>query len=107
MTAYNTLGVSTAHLTDRTISFLASTDFTEWPADGAPVRRIGWFFHSDLDDYTSAQGEIFGDLRDLFCRAAELGYGHVLISNRGEVVDGLPIYRDPDVEETDKSLNMA
>lgn len=49
MNSCKILVLSTAHLTDATNAFLASTDCMDWPMLGGPYGDVGWMFHVDED----------------------------------------------------------
>jgi len=91
------LSLSTAHLTEATVSFLAVTDCMDWPTLGGPYRDVGWIFHVDEDagHLTSAA---FQDLYAAFRFAANRGYNVVLFYDIETPTDELPVYRDLDTE---------
>lgn len=94
------LVLSTVHLSDATCLHLARTDCMEWPVVGGPFRDLGFLCHADE---TLAYGECdepdpFQDLAAVFRYACDRGYYRVLFYDLGDVVEGLPIYRDPEEE---------
>lgn len=97
------LVVSTTHLSNATNAFLSSTDCMDWPILGGPYRDIGWFFHVDEDVYADTERP-FLDLYSVIQHAADQGYGNVLFYDLGDVIDRLPVYREPDYEDTDAYL---
>jgi hypothetical protein len=92
------LSLSTAHLSEATASFLATTDCMGWPALGGPYRDVGWIFHVDEDAGGLIDQPAFQDLYDAFRFAAHRGYGVVLFYDIEETIDDLPVYRDLEAE---------
>ncbi|WJR66385.1 hypothetical protein QTA58_19510 [Neorhizobium sp. CSC1952] len=97
------LVVSTTHLSNETNAFLSSTDCMDWPILGGPYRDVGWFFHVDGDVYADTERP-FSDLYSVIQHAADHGYGIVLFYDLGDVIDCLPVYREPECEDTDAYL---
>jgi hypothetical protein len=92
------LSLSTAHLSEATVSFLATTDCMGWPALGGPYRDVGWVFHVDQDAGGLIDQPAFQDLYDAFRFAADRGYSIVLFYDIEETIDDLPVYRDLETE---------
>ena len=92
--------VNTCHLSSETTLYLACTDCLQWPMVGGPFQDMGWFFHVD-DDVAADPEEPFADLYHAMEHAAAHRYSHILFYDIGEVREGLPIYREPELEELD------
>jgi hypothetical protein len=98
MREINFLSLSTAHLSEATVSFLAVTDCMDWPALGGPYRDVGWVFHVDGDAGGANDQSPFQDLYAAFRFAAARGYDIVLFYDIEAPIDELPVYRDLETE---------
>lgn len=92
------LTLSSSNLNYETMLYLSITDCIQWPFVGGPFQDKGWFFHVD-DDVRAEPGEPFADLYEAMNHAAVRGYSHILFYDLGDTCDGLPVFRDPELEE--------